>query len=178
MAVSCAHIAPFGLSGRYESALERFTRSGKAYHEFETRLIVDATYRAPAFLEAYEEEYASKYRLGDVEKEKIFEKESQRVRENHEFLVSLYTPVKGKKLPGRESSPWRFYLLDEEGERSKPTMIRKIQRDDTLTYFYPYIDEWSELYILDFPKEETSISETGGFSLMITGPYGEVTVNW
>lgn len=174
---ACAHLT-FGVSPGYKKALEQNTRGGKVYHDFETRLIVDATYRGKRFFEAFLSEYAAKYRMSVTETESLFGEERERIEKNHQFLISLYTPVgRKKKLTGKDS-PWKFYLIDSAGKRITPSKIEEIKADDIMQYFYPYIEGWSRIFIADFSKEEAHIGENEPFALLIAGPYGEIKLEY
>jgi len=175
---SCSHITPFGISDSYRSLLDQNTRSAKAYHDFETRLIVASTFKSKTFFESYKNEYALKYKLSEKAREEMFKDESERVGSNLEFVVSLYTPYKGTAPVGQKGAPWLFYLSSGDGRLFSPASVKKIERDDILSFFFPYVDDWSELYLVDFSREETKIGEGQPFSLIVTGAYGEKRLEW
>jgi len=173
---SCAFIAPHGLGDGYQSLLKRNTRSAKVYHDFETRIIVTATYKNREFFDAYRKEYSSKYKLDSAERDALFKEESARIDKSHEFFVALYSTVgRGKPLTHKNAA-WRFYLVDDAGRKQAPSSLKKITGNEIISYFYPYIDYWSDLYIVDFMREGVQAGKKIG--LVITGPYGEIQIEW
>ena len=116
-------------------------------------LHIYAVYKSETFRRAYIDEYASRYALSDELREVLLKLELESGEKYNEFLISAYTPVdEWNDFDDREPT-WRMYLSDKSGARLEPVEIKRLDAKDPLyREFYPFIDYWSYVYSVRFPK--------------------------
>jgi cell division protein FtsI/penicillin-binding protein 2 len=168
-----------GLS--YEDVLKLYTKSGKAYDEFETKLIVSATYKDMGLVEAQVNKKGEEL-LYDKDHIDTLVKEEQRDNVFYvNFFVAAYTPdekfadfSKGKEL-------WKFYIKKGDHELVDVYKIKKVVRVNQPEYevLYPYLSNWMQGYEISFARSDLYNSTNSKklsrpFSLIIAGQLGRV----
>ncbi|MFQ5736733.1 MAG: hypothetical protein ACE5GY_07705 [Thermodesulfobacteriota bacterium] len=169
----------------YSEVLGRWTRSGSIYEGFESRLYMSATYKAPAFREAYIDRYVEDYELGPAYRDLLLGRETEQSGKYNEFFFAAYTPVDKWNDFDRKDSVWRLYFEDSSGAKLSPISITKLDSSDpVIREFFPYFDLWSSAYIVKFPKysetgtEPIPSEETGYIKLIATGVLGKGELEW
>ena len=170
---------------RYNDELTRWTRSAKVYSGMEERLSLMATYRSPAFRDAYRDFYASSFGLTDKERARLA-KEDQRADEQYtEFFVSVHTSEDEYNNLDVKGSSWKIYLADSTGKRVEPISVERLVRADPLrSEFFPYIDLWSTAYVLRFPRHLAGgaatlpAADAAYIKLVVTSVLGRVEIKW
>lgn len=169
----------------YFVELDRWTRSEKIYYGLETRVYLNATFKAPSFRKAYIDRYSMSYDLDENYKSALLARESEVVEQFNEFFISFYTPNEKWNDLDRKDSIWKLYLEDNKGSRLVPISIDKIdEKDPLLREFFPYFDLWGSAYIVKFPKyppaglEPVPGEDTEYFKLIITGILGKGELKW
>jgi len=138
---------------KWGRALDAWTHTEKVYKDFETRLIVTATYRSEALRDSYVEEYARRYRLSEEEKEKMARREHDAGTTYQEFFIAAYTGNSRENDFNRRNSIWKLRLKDDKGNFVDPLTITRQKDDDPVAHsFYPYFSEWSRAYLVKFPR--------------------------
>ncbi|MEE9590990.1 MAG: hypothetical protein V3W26_00605 [Thermodesulfobacteriota bacterium] len=176
-------LRPSGLS--YTEALNRWTREGRIYDGFESRLVVYATYRGWEFREAYVREYVKRYEMDSYQEDKLLADESADYEAVEEFFLAVSTHDTKWNDLDNNNSIWNLYLKNDRGERVNPIDIKRVDEDSPLIKkFYPQMDLWSYGYIIRFPKYagvgETPLlgDDTISFELIITGVLGKTEMGW
>lgn len=170
-----------GISPSYRQALADWTRADTVYSQFETRVTIRATYRSPAFQDAYWREYSRLYDLTAAQ-----ERERAAVRQGLaadfiEFFFYAYVPDREANDFDLRNSVWTVYLLEGDGRRVAPAEIRRIHPVTAATEtFFPYIHPYHGVcYSLKFPPAPAGEKAFAGpFRLVFTGVLGRVELAW
>src|SRR3990172_6297319 len=146
----------------YNDELERLTRRGRIYEGLDARLHIYAVYKSETFRRAYIDEYASRYALSDELREVLLKFELESGEKYNEFLIS-----------------------DNSGARLEPVEIKRLDAKDPLyREFYPFIDYWSYVYSVRFPKYGVNGTHPMGgadseyLTLTVTGIKGAGVLKW
>lgn len=168
----------------YKKVMRQWTRSKKVYEiSFDTILLVTATYRSEAFMEAYLAEKIMAEALPLKEAEKLKKKHEEKLKSTATFFMSFYTPKsKWNKLHKSDPS-WRLWLIDANGNKVSPRLIKKLPRVSMATSrYFPYLDQWSKYYMVSFPREDDKGNklqlEQGKVTFMIAGVHGSAELIW
>jgi len=172
--------------GNYREAVNRWTRKIRIYvGGFDLELIAAATFKSPAFREAYTQEYARKYKLSASEKKKMLQDQKNAAAMFNEFMVSAFTPEKRRNDFNEKNTIWKVYLTRDHTTRVQPAEVRRIKNvDAVITHFYPYVSPWDVVYLLRFPKtipgtREPVISDPDApFKLVVAGVRGSAEMVW
>lgn len=178
--VACSHVQGYmdivsekGMSKPYLQALKQWSRSQKAYSQFETRAHIEATLRSPEFNRAYIEEYSRLYQLNADERRKM--EEMQASSELTEFIFYAYIPNKAENDFDRQGSIWSIYMINAKGEKEAPMEIRRIDPvTPVITEFFPYVNPYYGIaYWLRFSKPPEG-GQNGPIKLVFTSVLGKV----
>ena len=171
--------------GRYNSELNRWTRSARIYRGVDVSLSVVATYRSPSFRRAYAEYYAESFDLSASEKARLMEEESTRGGSFTEFFLSVHAAEEALNDLDAPDSSWKVYLEDDRGRRTAPAFIRRLRgRDPVRAEFFPYLDLWSTAYEIGFPLRGAGPSaglpapDSGHLRLVLASVLGRVELSW
>lgn len=168
----------------YRSALKKWTRDGKVYENFETKLLINATFKSEEFREAYVNVYSKSYMLDTEKLSKLMTEEREASKKYYEFFLSVHTPFREWSELEKKEPLWALYLVNDLGETVSPMEIKKLkEKGPGVTRFYPFLDDWSEGYSVKFPLavadgKELMAPETGYIKLIMTGPSGRTELIW
>ena len=178
-------VAYHGTRHSYNKVLENWTREAAIYQGLETVAMFHATYLSKEFLDAFSRETARAKNLSQDQKEKIIARAMEEHNNSLRFVVALFTSEKHLNDLDSRTSSWGVTLINSDGNRVEPQRIRKIAgMPYEMRVLYPYIDEWSEIYEIDFPPalaatQAPTIREgSGSFTLEISGAAGQVDMRW
>lgn len=166
-----------GAAPRYRSVLNQWTRSDKVYvmENIEARVIWHATYFSREYRKARLDQIS---RLSDwtmAEYQRSLEEDRAEGEKYDVFFVSVYAGSSQFPEIGKDEGRWRI-VLDVEGEGEVPSIsferIRVTQLERTI---YPYIDKWSNAYLVKFPK---MIREGKPFQLRMGGIPAKSKLAW
>lgn len=168
--------------GSYRKVVRQWTRRGNIYHNFETELIIDATYFSPVFRTALRKEKARAEALGEKEIARMERRDRDEATGWARFLVSAYTPRSlWNDLDARDPS-FRLWLADESGRRVAPSRIKEIKFKRSADYkYYPHVNAWAKTYQVLFPlhDDDEAPALTGGkITLIVTGIQGRTRLVW
>lgn len=168
----------------YLSVLEKWTRKGKVYDNFETKLLINATYKNEEFLVSYVEEYSKVYMLDSERAKKLVKDESEVTKNYHEFFIAVHTPVVEWSDLERKPPIWSVYLVNDQDERVVPLEIKRVKdRVPGDNRFYPYFDDWSKGFTVKFPLtlpdgKALITDKTKYIKFIITGSPGKGELIW
>lgn len=151
----------------YEKILKQWTRRDQVYSwdNFEARMIWNATYLSDDFRSAQRRKMDALYEWSDEELSLNIRRDAEESRRADVFIVSIYAGSSDWPEVGKDDGRWRI-VLETDGarvvENDKFERIPVTQIERTL---YPYLDKWSELYRVSFPKAIRG----GSFRLRLTG---------
>ncbi|MBU2026198.1 MAG: hypothetical protein KJ814_01075 [Proteobacteria bacterium] len=183
----CSHLEGYldiarekGMSAEYLTVLKQWTRSQIVYSQFETRVHISATHRSPEFKEAYLQEYARLYNLGDGEKKARQEIQAALEADFDEFIFYAYIPEKTSNDFDRRGSIWSIFLINGKGERIDPVDVRRIEPvTPVVTEFFPYVNPYYGIpYHLRFPPLAKSGSAAGPVKLVFASVIGKVEMEF
>lgn len=173
-----------GTRSSYERVLRNWTREGKLYREFDTRMLVWATLYSSDFVKAYLSEEA---RTRGWDQPTFVKKLSETERQYENvipFQLAVLTHKKEWDDFDKPKSSWNLFLLTDLGERVKPIAIRRINLEpESVRIMFPYLSSWSSIYFVTFPAispEGQSYwnDRTKFLSLVIAGPSGKLELVW
>jgi len=170
---------------RYNDKLRTWTREAKVFKGVEERLGVVATYRAPAFREAYSEYYARSFDLTGREKDRLQKADREAAKTYTEFFLSVHTSLESMNNLDDENSSWKIYIEDSRGNRAGPVYIKRLLRKDPVRgEFFPYIDLWSTAYVVRFPRRVDEgaapipAEDSTYLKLVMSSVLGHVEMKW
>ncbi len=190
-AAGCALVKPLRAqpqarrAASYREVLERWTRQEREFDELETKLYVSATYKSWPFRQAFVAEYARIYLLPDQEREAMLARETAALEQFHDFVLSAYAPVRQVADLSSKAGIWRLYLEGPGGLRVLPSAVEQMKEPLlVLTAFFPYVDQWSRVFLARFPKrtrdgrEVLPNPESDPFRLLLTSTEARATLAW
>ncbi len=200
LSISCGpsrlslELPPEGVSARdFRRVRDSWTRRHEVYQKImEGRLFVTATYFAPevrqAWLAVAEEAYGWDGQARVAEESRVAEDD----RLHHTFFVAVSTyDWRWNRLHAHDS-PWRLWLEDDSGRRAEPVDIERVRaRRPEFSTFFPYLDSFSEGYLVRFKRAgEVGTADVGDellprivpgtreFTLRVTGAPATATLTW
>lgn len=160
----------------YEKVLKAWSKAINVYSGLEARLTVYVTYKSCEFRQAYLNEYASRLQLDQEKVDILRSAEMEKAEKRFDLIFSAYTPVASWNDFDDDDSIWKLYMTDDTGMRVEPLEIKKLDSDDPLIReFYPYVDDWSVVYHVSFPRLSRKgdvIGASGTIKLVVTGIKG------
>ena len=128
----------------YNSALDKATREASVYGNFETKMLISATFLSPAFRQAFNTRYEQM--MG--EKQLIL----ARARNKAGFFVSVFTPEAG--APDLNNSKlWALSLRTSGGQHYLPSLVQRLTEKKRWRPFFPWLNKWSGEYLILFDTD-------------------------
>jgi len=175
----------------FGGTLESWTRSARIYENFETNVVVHATYFSHEFIGAYLQEYERLYRPLPAEAEALENKLNFRKLRKECFFVALFTGERDWNDLSLPNSVWRVHLENDQGSRARAATISEVEsRDVAHRHFFPYCEAFFDAYLVCFeryPRQEPGASglpqpllrqDIGAFRLTLRSPVGNVELSW
>ncbi len=167
----------------YVDVLREWTRNDKIYENFETELIIDATWYSKVYRDALRKEKARAEKLPEEEVAVLERKDAEELKTMVRFLVTAYAP-RGYRMNLADPQPsFRLWLMDVKGNKAAPVTIKvvKMKRKADLKY-YPHISKWAATYQVVFPRYSDEGGELilsgGKIILQAAGIQGEARLEW
>lgn len=182
--LSCASQKVAKPKNGYHATLEKWTREKKVYESFETKLIINATYKTKEFRESYADEYTDAFMLDAERANKLKNDEIEAANKYHEFILAIHTSDPDWSDLEKREPIWALYLVNNVGEMVSPIDIKKLkEKGPAVTRFYPYFTEWSVGYTVKFPLNLQNgrpliNDETKSIKLVMTGSLGKGELVW
>ena len=179
-----------GASFDYGDALQNWTRSYRLYEDFETRVVVHASYYSRQFVQAYLQEYDKVYQPVAEDRAELRARLEHRLVRSECFFVSFFTGNRDWNDLAQPSSTWRVYLETGRGDRLKAASIRNLEaRLVEQRHFFPYHDEFAEAYLVCFDRfsekrggqglpKPVLAPGVGEFALVLRSPLGNLRLRW
>lgn len=116
------------------------------------KILWSATIFTDDYRRAFAEKHAEIKYLGPVETARwIGEQENEQARE-WQVMISMYTPKDYKRFSLEKDSFWEAFLTTEFGESVWPVSIEKVKITPYWQVMYPFMQRWTKLYRITFPK--------------------------
>jgi hypothetical protein len=169
----------------YLEVFRRWTRHGQLVRDVGTVMEIWATYKSWDFRQAYIEQYAETYGLGDAERRALQQAQLQAARTSYEFHVAAQsTEYKWNDLEQKDSV-WKITLADGTGSEIAPEgLIAERLPELYEMRFFPARTDFSRTYTARFPRAGTEGesrflgSSTGRLIFRVAGPLGRAEVSW
>jgi hypothetical protein len=181
---------PAGVAVDYGQTLQNWTRSQRLYEDFETRVVVHATYYSKRLVQAYLQEYDRVYQPVPKDRTAMRARQEHRLVRNECFFVSFFTGDRDWNDLALSSSTWRVYLETARGDRLRASSINNLEEKLVeQQHFFPYHDEFAEAYLVCFDRFSESgrgkglplpviAPGVGQFSLVFRSPLGNLRLDW
>ncbi len=177
-------VPSLGWAGRrqqdsYKSVLSDWTRDAEAYNwkdGLEARMVWHATYLSRDFRHAKVERYAKLYQLQSADIERLKLEENSEAEKYDSFIVAIYAGSRVFPDLGKDRSLWRLVMETSEGTLVEPEKWEDIPKNQVTRTLFPYIDRWSKLYEVKFPKRITSLTQKA--QLKMIGVPADSTLDW
>ncbi|MCB2185473.1 MAG: hypothetical protein KQJ78_03580 [Deltaproteobacteria bacterium] len=154
----------------YREVLDRYLVEKKDHTETVLNLMVTALPLNWPVRQAQVGRLAAAFLLEPAQKEEKLAGQREDFAKYDAVVVSFYTAEKSWNRLAGFQSPWRVFLSGPVG-RVAPADIRRIsEKNPQNEALYPFWGQWSDLYILRFPKTGDPAPTT----LVVTGPAGRV----
>lgn len=163
-------------AANYAKELSRYTDSGRVFNvkDFSAAMIIHATYFSPKFRGAYIEKVAKLRHLDPVKSAKFAEEVESRSAESTEFFVGLYCKRKMCRFDTSENTFWEMTLKTSSGSVLEPKSIEKLEVTPIEEKLFSFIDRWTEVYRVTFPKADLGDE----FELNMYSVIGETTLEY
>ena len=161
----------------YYLAMKEMTRSHQVYSTFETIYFINVTYFSKKFIDVFEARKKSIYQGELFSVKKTREKKLKRM-----FFVSLFGP-EDELVNIKNSKQWSIYLQSKK-RKIFPTSIEKLDKRVGWSLFFPYINNWSQEYIVFFDEvsldKENQIKSLNknNLTLVLSNSQARTVVNW
>ncbi len=181
---------PAGITFDYGETLENWTRSHRLYEDFETRVVIHATYYSKRFVQAYLQEYDRVYEPVARDRAAVRTRLEHRLVRNECFFVSFFTGDRDWNDLALSSSTWRVYLETSRGDRLRAASISNLEgKLVEQRHFFPYHDEFAEAYLICFDRFAENRGGQGlpqpviapglrEFTLSFRSPLGNLGLDW
>lgn len=160
----------------YSRELRKVTKQGNIYHvtDWSAELIWRATFFSDEFRKAFEKQHAKLRFRTRPEVEQYIAEQEMRQANGWEFLVSVYTRKAYRNISNYEDTFWKIYVITESGKRIAPTEVEQVKITPYERKMLPYLDRWSRLYLVVFPKVDIG----DDFKLQMESVVGGSTLNF
>jgi hypothetical protein len=169
----------------YPVVFQRWTRHGKLVRDVGTVMEMWSTYKSWDFRQAYIEQYAEAYSLGEADRRALRQSQLQAARTSYEFhVVAQSTDYRWNDLEQKDSV-WKISLADGTGAEVGPEAVTAERLPELYEMkFFPTRTDFSRTYTVRFPRSTVEGDtrflgvNTGRLDLRVTGPLGRAEVTW
>ncbi|WP_457570536.1 hypothetical protein [Desulfovulcanus sp.] len=188
------------LNDPYIQLTKNWTRKGVIYSGIDTEIEIYATLKSLDWRKAYVHKWAQVYSLSPSEEKKLLADELRAAQNETEIFLALYSN-KPEQAELKFNSPlWSVFLetAQAKGEKFYPLEIRPLDWPYAkLKTFFPFVHKWQKSYILRFKKldllpnrapkpkmdrknegKSTRLESVLGARLTLSGPVGEISLEW
>ena len=179
-----------GGGGDYDDEFRGWTRTARLYEDFETRMVLHATYFSPRFINAYLGEYRRVYEPTPAEYESLATRLRRRAAANDCFFMAAFAGDRDWNDFSLSNSMWRVYLVTSDGRKVKSTSVSEVKTDDAVyRHFFSYFELFYEGYMVCFScpgKDKGEGYSTSPilhegldwFEMQFRSPVGVVDLKW
>ncbi len=173
-----------GTRASYQRVLKNWTREGKLYREFDTRLLVWATLMSEDFIKAYLSEEARTRGWTQARFVRKLSEYERRYKNVIPFQIAVVTHKREWDDFYKSRSSWDIFLLTDDGSRVDPIEIHQVSLEpESSKILFPYISSWSSVYLVTFPAISPNgrrywSEDTRSLTLVIAGPSGKLELVW
>lgn len=155
-------------SPSYNSILKKWTRHESVYvwDNLEARVIWNVTYLSEEYREASRKKLGRLYEWSTREHQLHVAEDQKDLGEYDVFFVGVYAGSSQYSEIGKDTGRWRIVLDTGNGLEVEPAQFSRVTITEVERALYPYLDRWSQAYLLKFPK---SVEAGKSFRLRMTG---------
>jgi hypothetical protein len=169
----------------YPDVFQRWTRHGRLVRDVGTVIEMWSTYKSWDFRQAYIEQYAEAYVLGEADRRALRQSQLQAARTSYEFhVVAQSTDYRWNDLEQKDSV-WKISLADATGAEVAPEAVTAERLPPLYEMkFFPTRTDFSRTYTVRFPRATTEGearflgANSGRLDFRLTGPLGRAEVSW
>jgi hypothetical protein len=168
----------------YPHLLERWTRSGRAYQQFESRIFVHATYCSLPFRQGYVARRAAFLGWPPARAKQEMQRERDDHAEYHTFVLAVFTHQWSWNDLDSEHSIWQLWLEGTPGRRVPPASVQRVRRKlPEVRALFPHATRFFEVYRVRFPKADVEgrpvlAPSPQKITVLVTGSRGSVALHW
>lgn len=169
----------------YFKVQKRWTDKCSVTKNMNPLMTVYGTYFSEEFAESYVHELSRRYANTSELEDKLKVNEIDESKKFNRFILSISTSDEKLNDLHKKNSLWKIYLIDDNGEKLNVTdIILKEKKIDFYKEFFPYVDHWSNVYEVKFPKysvtgtEEIPAKESSSFKILISGIKGSCELKY
>jgi hypothetical protein len=162
----------------YKKPLKKWTRQNEVYQreDFYASMLWTATFHSKEFLHAKVEKISGFYDYNDSQKQNLMNEELSKIEDEMVFFVSVYTYNYRDANLTLDSNAWEI-LATVQGQAVKPKTVKRIKKPSpTQLSLYPYINLWSNHYMITFPKPISG--DVRNIELSLKSPFAKDTFVW
>lgn len=154
-----------------------WTRHDDFNHDYQEVIAVDATFKSPAWREAFVEREARTRGLDAAAVGKLRDENRATAEAAHEFEVIVTTWDRKENELHRPGAVWKLTLIDDQGKSYEPTKIVRDKRPKTiLRAEFPRVGDFAEAYVASFPVVIAPGAKT--LRLRVASARGDVELRW
>ncbi len=152
----------------YKSLLKKWTRDDRVYEvdNFEARMVWHATYLSDDFRQVRRDKLAELYEWNAEERIRNADEDRTESAKYDVFFVAIYAGSSEWSQIGKDDGKWKVVLDSGQGEPIASIGFQRIPITQLEIVLYPYLDKWSQAYLIRFPK---TLSDHQSFRLRMTG---------
>lgn len=160
----------------YTNDLKRVTRKGQMYNytTWDAKIIWRATFFDDQFRREFAKKHAAIKYMGPLETAEWMADQQYIQEREWDFIVVLYSKKDYKKFSMDPDSFWEALMTTADGETVYPKSIEQISITPYEKVMFPYIDRWSKIYRVSFPK----VALSKDVSLTMRSIVGQSTLTW
>lgn len=160
---------------QYHKTLQTQTKYQRLYGLDKTLYDTYITHYNPELAQLYVQEYEKIFSPSEVQKKVILSDQADATTYD-EFMVGHFASDNDNQrlnTTDQQRVIWKFFLKADDGSMVEATNITPITLGPQLEYFYPFLNAWSRLYRIRFPKNNSATK-----TLVMKGPIRELTFVW
>lgn len=161
----------------YHRTLQSLTKYERLFGLDKTLYETYITYYSPELAQLYVSEYAKIYSIPDAQKNTMMNAEANDANQYDVFLIGHYASENDNQrlnTTDPQKVVWRFYLQSsDDGSMVESLDIKPMTLGTQANYFYPYLNAWSRMYRVKFPKVNSTTKK-----LVMKGPIRELKFVW
>lgn len=160
-----------------------WSRTERAYVNFETRAILHASLRSAPFRAAWVDAYAQAFALTPTQRDQLAAVEAEAAAGRVTVLAGFYTAEPRWNSLNPADGLWEVRLETDRGDLAHPVAVRRLDTSNPVwATLLPWLDPFSVLYELQFeaatlgPGDHDRLERP--LSLVIAGAAARLRVTW
>ena len=173
---------PVGATPSYRKLLRHNTRHDRVYElkNFEPRIVWHVTHLTRGLVEAQIEHLDHQLHFSAAEKADELKTRMAPVEKGDAFFISFFTKDRTSNNLARTNVPWKVELSrggQHDADWIRPISTEKIRAGGFERFLYPYVDLWSDTFIVIFPYSRAG-EDARTVNLRILGLGGSSTLTF